>query len=75
MTQIIWWIGFRTNNQTTSIINDGVDGWDSICTLTKEDIEAMAKSFASCTAVNGRIIFGTNRSKFLKAMVHWTHDL
>ena len=72
--QMVWWIGFRTNAQSAAIINDGVDSWESIKTLTTEDIDAMAKSFASRTAVGGQIIFGTNRTKFMKAIVHWAHD-
>lgn len=74
MIQILWWIGFRTNAQTTLIYNDSVDGWESIQMLTKDDIDAMAKTFASRTAHNGRIIFGTNRTKWLKAIVHWVQD-
>ena len=74
MVQIVWWIGFHTNAQSTAIYDDGVDGWESIKMLTKEDVDAMAKSSASCTAGGGRIIFGTNRTKYLKAMVHWAQE-
>ena len=74
MTQIIWWIGFRTNAQATAIRNDGIDSWESIETLTAEDIDSMAKSFAARTSTGGRIIFGTNRTKWLKALVHWVQD-
>ena len=34
----------------------------------------MAKSFASRTAAGGRLFFGTNRTKWLKALVHWRQD-
>jgi hypothetical protein len=74
MIQILWWIGFRTNAQTTLIYNDGVDGWESIRMLSKEDIDTMAKSFAGRTTQNGRIIFGTNRTKRLRAVVNWVQD-
>lgn len=74
MIQILWWIGFRTNAQTTLIYDDGVDGWNSIRMLTKEDIDAMAKSFAGRTTQNGRIIFGTNRTKRLRAVANWVQD-
>ena len=74
MIQILWWIGFRTNAQTTLIYDDGVDRWESIWMLLKEDINAMAKSFAGCTTQNGRIIFGTNRTKRLRAVVNWVQD-
>ena len=74
MIQILWWIGFRVNAQTTLIYDDGVDGWENIRMLSKDDIDAMAKSFSSRTANNGRIIFGTNRTKWLKAVIHWVQD-
>ena len=74
MTQILWWIGFRTNAQTTLIYDDGVDGWESIRMLSKDDIDAMAKTFANRTTTNGRIIFGTNKTKWLKALANWTQD-
>ncbi len=74
MIQILWWIGFRINAQTTLIYEDGVDGWENILMLSKDDIDAMAKTFASRTAQNGRIIFGTNRTKWLKAITHWVQD-
>jgi hypothetical protein len=57
------------------VFEDGVDEWDSIKLLTtKEDIKTMAKSFVSRSVMNGKIIFGTNRSKFLKATVNWVQD-
>ena len=42
--------------------------------LLKEDIDAMAKSFAGRTTQNGRIIFGTNRTKRLRAVANWVQD-
>ena len=74
MIQILWWIGFRNAGQTTLIIDDGVDSWDNIRMLSSDDIDAMSKTFMSRTATNGRIIFGTNRTKWLKALIHWTQD-
>ena len=74
MIQILWWIGFRVNAQTTLIYDDGVDGWENILMLSKDDIDAMAKTFSSRTVQNGRIIFGTNRTKWLKAILHWVQD-
>ena len=74
MIQILWWIGFCATGQTTLVINDGVDSWDSIRMLSLDDIDAMSKTFMSQTASNGKIIFGTNRTKWLKALIHWTQD-
>ena len=74
MIQILQWIGFRINAQTTLIYEDSVDGWKNILMLSKDDIDAMAKTFASQTAQNGRIICGTNRTKWLKAITHQVQD-
>ena len=72
--QVLHWIGFRIDNQMEAIEEDGVDSWDSIKMLTNNDIDAMAKTFAGRTVQNGRMIFGTNRTKYLKAIANWTQD-
>jgi hypothetical protein len=72
INQILHWIGFRSVAQAEALFNDCVSSWDSIKELSNEDIEAQAKSFAARRT--GKIIFGTNRSKFLKALAHWVQD-
>ena len=42
--------------------------------LTIKDIDSMATSFAALTAATGRIVFGTRRTKLLKACVDWVQD-
>ena len=74
INQILHWIGYRIEDQRESIVLDGVDSWDSIKMLTNSDIDAMSKTFANRTAANGKMIFGTNRTKFLKAITNWTQD-
>lgn len=34
----------------------------------------MATAFGSCSVAQGRIVFGTRRTKYLKALVFWTND-
>ena len=73
--QILWWIGFRTAGQPTLIFDDGVDSWESIQMLSSDEVDAMAKTFMGRAANSGgRIIFGTNRTKWLKALIHWTQE-
>ena len=72
MVQILHWIGFRTPAQNTALYDDSVDGWDSIKNLSMTDVDAMAKSFAARST--RKIIFGTNRTKFLKATIQWVRD-
>ena len=42
--------------------------------LSEKDITTMSSSFSNRTANNGRIIFGTKRTKLLKATIHWVQD-
>lgn len=72
--QILHWIGFRIDDQADAIEQDGVDSWESVKMLTNSDIDAMSKTFANRTVNNGRMIFGTNRTKYLKAITNWTQD-
>ena len=74
MTQILHWIGFRTDEQKESLREDSFESYHDIQSLTEKEVTTMATNFASRTAANGRIIFGTRRTKFLKSLVHWTQD-
>ena len=74
MKQILHWIGFRTDATWNAIVNDAFDSYEDIRMLTIKDIDSMATSFAALTAATGRIVFGTRRTKLLKACVHWVQD-
>ena len=75
MRQILHWIGFRTDATRNVIVLDAFDLYEDIRMLTIKDIESMATSFEARTHANGRIGFGTRRTKLLKACVHWVHQL
>ena len=74
LIQILHWIGFRTAAQQNLIVADCFDSFDSLRMLTDKDIRQMSSEFSSRTPVARRIIFGTNRTKFLKAVTHWVQD-
>ena len=74
ISQALHFIGFRTEMQRNAVRNDAFTSWNDIKLLTVNDISSMAKSFAGRTNNNGRIIFGTIRSKLLKAFVYWVQD-
>ena len=74
LTQILHWIGFRTAAQQTSIVDDCFDSFESLQMLSDKDIRQMSTEFSSRTVSDRRIIFGTNRTKFLKAVAHWVQD-
>ena len=71
--QSLHWIGFRTNAQRTSVVNDAFDSFIGIKMLTEKDITAMERDYGT-RATAARIVFGTRRTKLLKAFVLWTKD-
>jgi hypothetical protein len=73
MEQAVAWIGF-TDNQINSIISDIGNNFSDIEGLTAKDISELADSYAKRTVGDGRIIFGLQRTKRLKAFVHWVND-
>ena len=74
ISQTLFWIGFRTDAQRNSIILDSIGSFEDIRMLSEKDITSMATEWAGRTANNGRIVFGTRRTKLIKALVHWVQD-
>ena len=75
INQTLFWIGFRNQNQRIDIMEDSMENFDDVRLLTEKDIAAMATERASRTnAAAGKIVFGTRRTKLMKALVHWVHD-
>ena len=72
--QVLHCIAFRTDVNKDAIINDGLEAFGDVKVMTEKDISTMATSFASRTALNGRMHFGTRRIKYLKAFTHWIRD-
>ena len=74
MLQILYWIGFVLQPQRIAIIQDSIDSYESIRSLGSADISDMATAFGNRSVSQGKIVFGTKRTKLLKALVFWTHD-
>ena len=74
LVQILHWIGFRVPADRQSLIDDCFSSFENLSMLTNKDITAMASDFGSRTAANGRIIFGTIRTKLIRALIHWIGD-
>ena len=72
--QILYWIGFRGQQNINAIADDAFSGFSDIRVLTEKDITNMSSGFASRTQADGRILFGTRRTKLLKALIHWNED-
>ena len=51
-----------------------LESFEFLKVLTEKDPTTMASDFSKRTAANSRIIFGTMRTKRLKALIHWIQD-
>ena len=74
MFQIFHWIGYTSAAERTSLVDDGLDSYESIKTLTEKDIRGMATDFARRTVAEGRLYFGVRRSKWMTAITYWLQD-
>ena len=69
--QILEWIGFNDNAHRNDIMADAMTFYDDILCLTIKDITALASEFGGRTAANGRICFGSRRTKKLQSASLW----
>ena len=74
LRQILHWIGFRIEAQRTSLVEDCFGSFRDLKALTENDVASMASDYAGRTQNNGRMYFGTRRTKCIKALVHWIND-
>ena len=72
--QCLYWIGFRTVAQRTSLVDNAYGSYDDIKMLSDKDISSMSSDWARRTVAGGRIHFGTTQTKYLKAFTHWVTD-
>ena len=72
--QTLFWIGFVDPVQRNNVINDSLGSYANIRMLSEKDISSMSEDWQRRTVANGRIMFGTRRTKLLKALTHWVHN-
>ena len=68
--QIFHWIGFCSQQNINAIVDDVFSGFSDICVLTEKDITNMSSGLALRTQADKIILFGTRRTKLLKALIH-----
>ena len=56
------------------MVDDAFSGFYDIHVLTDKDITNMSSGFALRTQADRRILFGTRKTKILKALIHWNED-
>ena len=72
--QILKWIGFSIADDQQFIIDDAFESYNDLLELKSKDITDLSASFGRRTALNGRIIFGSRKTKKLKSLVCWVKD-
>ena len=72
--QILKWIGFSIADDRQFIIDDAFESYNDLLELKSKDITDLSASFGRRTALNGRIIFGSRKTKKLKSLVCWVKD-
>jgi len=74
MEQAVSWIGFNTNIQRNAIVAELGDDLVDIGNMTIKEMGELADSYAKRTVNDGRFIFGLQRTKRLRAFIHWVQD-
>ena len=74
LRQILHWIGFRIDAQRDLLADDSFSSFEDLQNLDDKEVEKMRTDFGSRSAAAGRITFGTNRTKRIKALIHWLMD-
>ena len=72
--QVLQWLGFEDQGHRDSL-EDELRDLASMSDMTYKDISELQSSYAKRTIAEGRIHFGMNRTKRLKALIDWIHDL
>ena len=74
LCQILQWINLTNEDQKAALVNDAFGSYEDPKVLNEKDITAISSDFSNRTANNGRMYFGTNRTKRIKALIHWVQD-
>ena len=70
MEQTLTWIGFNTISSRDALQID-IEQFEDMLELAEKDISDIEYSYLKRTAADGRLIFGLQKTKRLKSMMHW----
>ena len=73
MNQVLIWIGFDVVANRQALRSEIAEIKDMV-DLTEKDITELQESYAKRTQNTGRMYFGLQRTKRLKATLHWVQD-
>ena len=72
--QILTWIGFTIQAERNAIVDDAMASYDDLLCLNTKDVTALSADFARRTLANGKIVFGSRRTKKLQSVLYWVKD-
>ena len=72
--QVLTWIGFPTAAQMATMQGELGDDLKEIGNLKEKEISELSDSFAKKTVAAEKMVFGLQRIKRLKALIHWVQD-
>ena len=73
MEQTLTWIGFNKTASRDALQID-IEQFEDMLELTKKYVSDLEYSYLKRTAADGRLIFGLQKTKRLKLMIHWVQD-
>ena len=73
MEQTLTWISFKTTSSRDALQIE-TEQFEDMIELTKKDISDIEYSYSKRTFADGRLIFGLQKTKRLKLMIHWVQD-
>ena len=68
-------IGLTIKDQRGSIYNYSMESFSDIRVLTEKYISDLSTDFFRRTQANGKMNFGMRRTKRMKALMNWVHDV
>ena len=74
MNQVLIWIGFDDVVANRQALCSEIAEIKDMVDLTEKDITELQESYAKRTQNAGRMYFGLQRTKRLKATLHWVQD-
>ena len=72
--QILYWIGFIDDDKREAIRDDALRDYKDLENLTEKEIDTLSDSFQKKMSTDGKMTFGSRRTRYLKAASHWTRD-
>ena len=72
--QILTWIGFTIKAEKNTIVDDAMASYDDLLCLNTKDVTALSADFSQRSVANGKIVFGSCRTKKLQSVLYWVKD-